>query len=393
MTAASSSLRDRRVTTHIGLALGLCVAVCFVTGILSHWIQHPPDWFWWPSRPVWLYRVTQGAHVITGVMAIPLLLAKLVVVYPKLFERPVIGSPARLLERLSIAVLVAATIFQLVTGLFNTAHWYPWTFFFTTTHHAMAYVVVGSIVVHVAVKLPIIRDALDAGRRRGGEQDERGPVHPGAVREEGDADDGATPDHERRLVSRRTVVRSAWAAAGVAAVVTAGQTVTPLRRLAVLAPRSGDGPQGLPVNRTADQAGIVEAATDPAYRLRIVGPGIERVLTHAELAALPQHTVALPIACVEGWSAEATWTGVRLSDLVALVDRSGANGARMVSLERGAYAVSDVPGGHVRDPKTLIALAVNGQRLDLDHGYPCRLIAPNLPGVMQTKWLARIEVS
>ena len=35
--------------------------VCFLTGLLSHLIQHPPGWFWWPSRPVGLYRVTQGA--------------------------------------------------------------------------------------------------------------------------------------------------------------------------------------------------------------------------------------------------------------------------------------------------------------------------------------------
>jgi DMSO/TMAO reductase YedYZ molybdopterin-dependent catalytic subunit len=40
----------------------------------------------------------------------------------------------------------------------------------------------------------------------------------------------------------------------------------------------------------------------------------------------------------------------------------------------------------------LIALKLNGQTLDLDHGYPCRLIAPTRPGVLQTKWLARIEV-
>ncbi|NED59399.1 molybdopterin-dependent oxidoreductase, partial [Streptomyces sp. SID10244] len=30
---------------------------------------------------------------------------------------------------------------------------------------------------------------------------------------------------------------------------------------------------------------------------------------------------------------------------------------------------------------------------DIDHGFPVRLIAPNLPGVMQTKWVGRIEVS
>ena len=31
--------------------------------------------------------------------------------------------------------------------------------------------------------------------------------------------------------------------------------------------------------------------------------------------------------------------------------------------------------------------------LDLDHGYPCRVIAPNRPGVLQTKWVASLEVT
>ena len=35
---------------------------------------------------------------------------------------------------------------------------------------------------------------------------------------------------------------------------------------------------------------------------------------------------------------------------------------------------------------------VDGQPLSPDHGYPLRLIGPNRPGVMQTKWLSRIEV-
>ena len=77
-----------RVTSKIGLALAVTFTPCFVTGLISHLIQHPPDWFFWPSRPVWLYRVTQGLHVISGVASIPLLLAKLWSVYPKLFGRP-----------------------------------------------------------------------------------------------------------------------------------------------------------------------------------------------------------------------------------------------------------------------------------------------------------------
>ncbi len=41
---------------------------------------------------------------------------------------------------------------------------------------------------------------------------------------------------------------------------------------------------------------------------------------------------------------------------------------------------------------TLLATRVNGERLDLDHGYPLRLVGPNRPGVMQTKWVSRLVV-
>ena len=46
---------------------------------------------------------------------------------------------------------------------------------------------------------------------------------------------------------------------------------------------------------------------------------------------------------------------------------------------------------HVRSPLTLLATRLNGQVLDADHGYPVRLIAPDRPGVLQTKWVQRVR--
>ena len=68
----TATLRGTAVTARVGLWLGVVVTVCFVTGLISHFIQHPQPWFFWPTRPVWLYRVTQGLHVISGIAAIPL---------------------------------------------------------------------------------------------------------------------------------------------------------------------------------------------------------------------------------------------------------------------------------------------------------------------------------
>jgi DMSO/TMAO reductase YedYZ molybdopterin-dependent catalytic subunit len=109
---------------------------------------------------------------------------------------------------------------------------------------------------------------------------------------------------------------------------------------------------------------------------------------------MPQHSETLPIACVEGWSASARWTGVRLRDLLDLIGAPEGATAVVESLQpSGAFRRSEVRGNLARDPLTLVALHLNGAPLSIDHGYPCRLIAPNRPGVLQTKWLSRIEVT
>ncbi|MCR3752487.1 molybdopterin-dependent oxidoreductase [Lentzea californiensis] len=332
------------VTSRVGTWLGITFGLCFVTGLISHGVQH--DWVW-PTRPVDLYRVTQGVHVISGVASIPLLLAKLWSVYPKLFERPLVKSVPHALERGSIFVLIAASFFELVTGLFNAAQNYPWSFYFPTVHYAVAWIVIGALLVHVAVKIPLIRRTLE-------------PV-----------------SEERTILSRRAFLRTTALTTGVAVVATAGVTVPWLRKISVLAWRS-DG--DLPVNRTAQAANVVVPRD---WRLKAGA----KSYSLAELRAMPQTTVDLPIACVEGWSQNATWTGVRVSELV-----SGGD-VRVESLEEdGLYRATTLPSEFAEDPLTLLALRLNGEELSLDHGFPCRLIAPNRPGVLQTKWVTSLEV-
>ncbi|WP_249999152.1 molybdopterin-dependent oxidoreductase [Actinoplanes sp. M2I2] len=362
-----SGSRSARLTSQLGLALAVAFGICFGTGLLSHLIQHPPGWFWWPARPVGLYRVTQGLHVATGLASVPLLGAKLWSVFPRLFTWPPVRSIAHAAERAGIAVLVAASLFQLVSGVLNVAHWYaPMPFFFTSGHYWVAWLTVGALLVHVGVQLPVVRDAL----RRG------------------------VPELRPVRADRRRLLAGVGAAAGLITLTTIGQTVRPLSGLAVFAPRRPTtGPQGLPVNKTAVAAGV--AATDgDAYRLTVIGPAGPVELDLAALNAMPQHTADLPITCVEGWSADGSWSGVRLADLVRLAGGDPHRATVLVeSLERGGrYRTSTVAAPHTRDPSTLLALRLHGEPLHPDHGYPARLIAPNRPGVLQTKWVARITV-
>jgi DMSO/TMAO reductase YedYZ molybdopterin-dependent catalytic subunit len=361
--AFPSALRSTRLTTQLGIALGTAFGICFVTGLLSHLIQHPPGWFWWPSRPVGLYRFTQGVHVATGLATVPLLGAKLWSVYPRLFAWPLVPDRKVALERAGIAVLVAASLFQVVSGILNVARWYtPMPFFFTASHHWVAWLAIGALLAHIGVKLPIARRPVDST--------------------------GTT-------LTRRGLLGAVGAAAGVITLATVGQTVAPLARVSLLAPRRPTtGPQRVPVNKSAASAGVRDAALDPAYRLLLIGPATRIALSRPELEALPQHTVVLPITCVEGWSSTGTWSGVRLRDLAELagVDAEAAE-AEIVSLQAGGrYRISIVAPPHLRDPRTLIALRLGGEPLAIDHGYPARLIAPNRPGVLQTKWIGRITV-
>lgn len=363
-------LHDPRTATVTGRLLGAALLVCFVTGLISHVLQEPPGWLATrtPPRPLWGYRLTQGLHVATGTAAIPLLLVKLWAVYPRLFVWPPVRGVRHALERISVAVLVASVLLEIFMGLLNTMQWYPWPFSFRQVHWGLAWVMAGSLLLHLAVKAPLIA----AHWRRAAPATLRLPPRSG-------------PD-------RRSLMLGAGAAAGALTVVSAGQTFTPLRGLTLLAPRHPDhGSQGLPVNRTAVAAGLSTAKLRE-WRLSVEGPH-PYTLTLAGLRELPQHEAELPIACVEGWSRSARWRGVRLSDLLARAEIPPGASLRVVSMQRGgAFGVTEMGPQYARDPLTLLALGLNGEVLNLDHGYPARVIAPGRPGVLQTKWVRRIEV-
>ena len=40
----------------------------------------------------------------------------------------------------------------------------------------------------------------------------------------------------------------------------------------------------------------------------------------------------------------------------------------------------------------LQGVPINGETLAPDHGYPARIVAPNRLGVLQTKWVERLEI-
>jgi hypothetical protein len=382
----TSTLRSTAVTSRIGLVLGVAIAILFVTGLLSHYQYEPWRWLPVPARPLWGYRLTQGIHVATGTATIPLLLFKLWSVYPNQFRFPPVRSIRHGIARVTVAILVATALVQMTTGFLNVLNWYPFAWFFPPVHRFLGYVLVGSVLLHIGVKLPDIAYGLKA---RVPEADVLTEI-PWDENPASHSNAGTLPDPPTPGISRRGMLASAGAGIGVLVITSVGQTVTPLEPLGLLAARQWTkGPQGVPVNRTAEQAQVMAAATAPDWVLEVVGPR-PYALTLAELESRAVHQARLPISCVEGWSVGATWRGLPLLEIVQQAGGTADSRVQVLSIESVGYNHSFVEGPQLA--AALLATHLNGERLDVDHGYPVRLIAPDRPGVLNTKWLARIEV-
>jgi len=382
----SSPVRSTALTARLGRLIGIAIGICFLTGLLSHYQYGPWRWLPEPASPAWGYRLTQGVHVATGMAAIPLVLIKLWSVYPNLFRWPPARSVKHAVERGTVGLLVAATLVQLVTGFANALNWYPFRWDFVPVHWALAWVVAGSVLLHIGVKLPDIVYGLQT-RVADGDVLSEIPWNENPVSH---SNAGQVPPPPTPALSRRDVLTVTGLGLGAVVITTVGQTVKPLEPLGLLAIRQPHrGPQGVPVNRTAEQAQVLTIARDAAWRLLVRGPRPYE-LSLGQIEARVEHQAWLPIACVEGWSALAHWRGLRLVDLV---ERAGGNAdsvVRVRSLEPAGFNTSEIFGPQLS--AALLATHLNGARLDIDHGYPLRLIAPNRAGVLNTKWLSSIEV-
>ncbi|PND59026.1 hypothetical protein CRM90_02320 [Mycobacterium sp. ENV421] len=400
-----SPLRGPWLTSVFGLVLLITLPVVIITGLLSY-IAYGPQFgqaipvdvgflklptFDWPTNPSWLYRLTQGLHVGLGLILIPVVLAKLWSVIPRFFSWPPSRSPAQLIERLSLIMLVGGILFEIVTGVLNIQYDYIFGFSFYTAHYFGAWVFIAGFLVHIAIKIPKMRAGLRSLPFR---QVLTTPVAETRA-EPADPDGLVAADPAPATVSRRGALLLVGAGSAFIAAITAGQTIGGVtRHLALLLPRGrdlGNGPNDFEVNKTFAASLIDPRATTDAWRLTVTGGPRPVVLDRAALLAMTQHTATLPIACVEGWSSTQDWTGVPLRSLAVLAGVPNPVSAYVRSLERYGFNQATLQGNQVSAPDSLLALKVNGADLSPDHGYPARIIVPALPGVHSTKWVTSID--
>ncbi len=419
-----SPLRGPWLTSLLGTLLAPAILLIALTGLISHDNYHPelrgnatinpahdigvlltlPT-----SGPSWLYALTQGLHVTIGLITIPLLLAKLWSVIPKLFQWPAVRSAANALERLSLLLLVGGSLFEFVTGVLNIQNYYPWHYSFVTAHYWGAWVFFCAFVLHVTVKMPtVVRSFRARGVLRPLREDlahtrpepaspEAGAGASGASGADGLIADGLIPVAPAApTLSRRGLLALVGGASLTILLVSVGESIGgPFRSLALLAPRGrvfGTGPNDFQVNRTVLAAGITPELIGEDWRLSLRAGAGALSLTREQLMAMPQSTHELTIGCVEGWSTTQHWTGVRLSELAALAGAPAAATLLVESVQpSGLYASATLSSQQVRDERSLLALCVNGVSLSPDHGYPARIIAPGLPGVHCTKWVGSMR--
>ena len=328
----------------------------------------------------------------SGLLAIPILLAKLWSVMPKLFEWPPIRSLAHLLERASLALLVGGSIFVFFTGVINIQVYYPWPFRFVPAHYYGALVFLAAFALHVGLKLPFAWRTLR----------ERGVAAPLRADLAHTEPEPYEPEHTAPLapaaptITRRAMLGTVAAASLGAGWIAATQAIGgPLRELGLLGPHStklGDGPNEFQVNKTAAKVGIGDSGDRPE-----LAAGAER---RPRARALPRAAAGDAPALLR----PADRLRRRLVDDPALDRRAAARPrrpgghrggrhrpGRIAAEGRRRCAQATLAANQIADEKSLLALRVNGVDLSLDHGFPARIIVPGAPGVHCTKWVSAMK--
>ncbi len=163
----------------------------------------------------------------------------------------------------------------------------------------------------------------------------------------------------------------------------------------------------------------IPALDGSSWRLG-VGGLVERplALSWRDLQQMPAQTLVVTLECAgngrahlvprasgEQWDfgavSTAEWTGV---PLVEVLDRAGIKAGASEVLFRGADQ-GEIPGragpefferslciDDARRSDALLAYAMNGEPLPVQHGYPLRLIVPGWYAVTSVKWLTEIEL-
>ena len=236
-----------------------------------------------------------------------------------------------------------------------------------------------------------------------------------AYAEQGDPGPAPTDGSRRSflLLAGATAVVSLAAVAGTQLLGRGRRAVETSRRLLRLSAGRGAVPDGAELDLTGlspwrvpneefyriDTALVVPAVDPSDWRLRIHGlVDRELELTYSDLLERERTEAWVTLCCVSNevggdLIGNAYWSGVRIADLLAEagVDPD-ADAVKQTSQDGWTCGTPLAALTDGRD--AMLALAMNGEPLPLEHGFPVRMVVPGLYGfVSATKWLVDLEVT
>jgi DMSO/TMAO reductase YedYZ molybdopterin-dependent catalytic subunit len=135
---------------------------------------------------------------------------------------------------------------------------------------------------------------------------------------------------------------------------------------------------------------VWDEAVRGVWRLEVSGAVRKPLsLTLQDLQKLPRRTHRVNHYCVEGWTAVAVWSGVRVSDIAKAAQiTDDADYVDFQSFDSGYHESWDIDSA--LHPQTLIAYGMDGHFLGADHGAPARVHSPVKLGYKSTKYLTRV---
>ncbi|HEV7908173.1 MAG TPA: molybdopterin-dependent oxidoreductase, partial [Pseudonocardiaceae bacterium] len=233
---------------------------------------------------------------------------------------------------------------------------------------------------------------------------------------------GEVPGEDADDLRRRDfLIRSAWVIGGVALLTVAGRVagsgrrnVEQARRLLRLPVKRGEVPVGAhavvpgvePWRTPNSDFYIIHTAlappsiSPPDWQLRIHGMvDREITFTYQDLIDRTLTEAWVTLCCVSNevggdLVGNAYWSGVLVRDLLAQAGvHAGADAVLQTSRDGWNCGT---PLAALTDPNrnAMLAVAMNGEPLPVQHGFPVRMVVPGLYGyVSATKWLVDLEVT
>ena len=139
-------------------------------------------------------------------------------------------------------------------------------------------------------------------------------------------------------------------------------------------------------------AGVVPEVDLATWTFRVWGQVEEEIeLDWEAFTALPRSSNTQDIHCVTRWSRfDTSFEGVHWREIAKLCRPLPS--ARFVVAWAEHDFTTNVPLASLEDDLALLATHADGEPLELDHGYPLRLVVPHKYFWKSAKWLRGIEL-